>query len=209
MKMTIQSLISVLKYINDLKLFFTVNFWPYKATVAQNTGWHISQLLWNEGTGDLLIFVASYLFALICSSNTILFFPRLNIINHCLLSVSWNKCFTANNMQTGTVLIYSLTAGRKLKFSSLTNQPEGKETFKSDIQLGSTREKGIHSLTSKRYINITSTWFLYFSLLLLSFAPQRLLWGLSRKTLEALDLCYCCKLSVRSVRAKWQMDTRG
>lgn len=123
--------------------------------------------------------------------------------------VSLNKCFTANNMQTGTVLIYSLTAGRKLKFSSQTNQLEGKETLKSDIQLGSTREKWIHSLTSKQYINTTNTWFLCFSLLLLCFAPQRLLWGLSRKTLEALDLCCCCKLSVRSVRAKWQMDTRG
>lgn len=63
--------ITELKYFNEMKpseAFFTVNVWPYKDTAATDphtTRRQISQLLWNEGTGDLLRFVGSSIFALV------------------------------------------------------------------------------------------------------------------------------------------------
>lgn len=142
---------------------------------------HISQLLWNERTGDFHRPLGSYLFALIWfvfAAQTRFCFPSPPDKRYkspsafCLLEL----CFTAKTIQTATAL------------HLLTNHP-GREEMLHKSQLDSTRRKvnsqpPAPSLTSKQYINTADICFLCFSPLLHWFES---LVGYLTKTLSHLQ----------------------
>lgn len=166
---------------------------------------HISQLLWNERTGDFHRPLGSYLFALIWfvfAAQTRFCFPSPPDKRYkspsafCLLEL----CFTAKTIQTATAL------------HLLTNHP-GREEMLHKSQLDSTRRKvnsqpPAPSLTSKQYINTADICFLCFSPLLHWF--ESLVGYLTKNSVSppVFDFyvgCYC-KLCNSELSDEWTQE---